>query len=233
MIRRRIAVFVMLLTLSATGVAITGSTAAAEEGGVLRFFNRSKDNQGSSAGPVHMKPNISGAANNGGVGSAVEPKNLNYRKAAQKVVSFEKSVMHEQAEAARIRNGEMALAARDAAEKRAAQEWAKIEAVLAAERQKRALEEAKLAASSQAMKAGVMPPGLDPSIVQLIRQAQQAQLQGAVPGGVMQGGAALQSPLMSSPAMPVNPASEPDKSVAQPEQRPQQSRPRHFFNRQE
>lgn len=230
MINRRRAVSTVLLAWLALAIVVPMSdAAAAEEKGIFSFFNRSQGDNADSSGPVHMKPNVAGSAYGGGPAPATQPLNLNPRATKTKTARFEDSPIH--AEAAKV------SAARDAAiQAEMMQTETRIKQQQAIKAQQRALrnQQRKAALLKQAgavkqSRAGQLPAGSDPAIVEMMKKV-YLQSYGVAPTAAGSSGAPVPQPLMGQPA-----GSEPaveEKPAVQQEEKPAR-KPRHFFNRQE
>lgn len=226
MIPTRIVILTLWLVLPLSAATMYSSPAvAADDKGVFGFFNRSKGDEDSAGGPVHMKPFIGGSAYNGGPGPATQPFNLDPRRTQTKTARFEDSPIH--AEAARVR------AARDTwiqaeteqVEAQIKKQQAQIrqqQGLLNQQRQAQYLQQASM---NGQRRAGSLPAGADPALVDMMKKMYLQNL------GVMP-----ELTPTAAGAPPVAPVQQPpavtEKLPPQGEEKPER-RPRHFFNSQQ
>lgn len=222
----RIVVLTLWLALPfAVTVGHSGAAMAADDKGLFGFFNRSKDNEG-AGGPVHMKPFIGGSAYNGGPGPETQPFNLDPRGAKTKTTRFEDSRMH--AEAARVRaerDGWIQaehLKTETYIKQQQEQIWQQ-QALLSQQRRAEYLRQASMGGTSR---AGPLPTGADPALVEMMKKMYLQNL------GVMPEMAPASAPqaALPVPAQPAPAATE--KAPPAAKEKPER-KPRHFFNSQQ
>jgi len=213
----RIFLFTAILALCAAAIILPVPSASAEgEKGLSGFFNRSKDNDGSSqsGSPVHMSPGIKGSSGT----SNNRPVSLG--RAKEKAARYEDSPMHK--ERTRAENAFREWNAIELAERKAQADQAVAQILAetaAAEQRARQQQTEKIAQGAKRISSGMTQPGVpDQAVLESMRRTNQQSLS-MIPGG------------SASPA-PVAQTEEPkeEPAAAKPKR---EFKPRHFFNRTE